>query len=169
MLTESALLDGGRLVVAPAMNVRMWEHPATPANAAPLRERGAVLVGPEAGELAEGEVGHGPPGAARGDRRGDPGSRSLGAGRAASRGDGCSSPPAAHASRSTRVRYLGNRSTGRMGVALAEEAPRAEREVTTLLGSAACGRPPVRSCRVGTTADLEREALARAAGWPTWC
>ena len=38
----------GALVVAPAMNVRMWEHPATQANVATLRERGAVIVGPEA-------------------------------------------------------------------------------------------------------------------------
>ena len=41
------------------MNVRMWEHPATQANAATLRERGVELIGPDTGELAEGETGLG--------------------------------------------------------------------------------------------------------------
>ena len=59
VLTEAALAHRGPILVAPAMNTRMWEHPATQANAATLRERGVELIGPEAGELAEGEVGLG--------------------------------------------------------------------------------------------------------------
>ena len=59
VLTEAALAHRGPVVVAPAMNTRMWEHPATQANLALLRERGAVVVGPSEGELAEGEVGVG--------------------------------------------------------------------------------------------------------------
>ena len=59
VLTEAALAHRGPILVAPAMNTRMWEHPATQANAATLRERGVELIGPESGELAEGEVGLG--------------------------------------------------------------------------------------------------------------
>src|SRR5262249_38843786 len=49
----------GRVLPAPAMNVRMWEHPATRENAALLTARGLELIGPEEGELAEGETGVG--------------------------------------------------------------------------------------------------------------
>ena len=59
VLTEAALAHRGPVVVAPAMNTRMWEHPATQANLALLQQRGAVVVGPDEGELAEGEVGTG--------------------------------------------------------------------------------------------------------------
>ena len=59
VLTEAALAHAGPVLVAPAMNTRMWEHEATQANAATLRARGVELIGPEAGELAEGEVGPG--------------------------------------------------------------------------------------------------------------
>src|SRR5215210_1365668 len=58
VLTQAALAFRGPVLVAPAMNVRMWEHPATKENVARLVERGVELIGPEAGELAEGE--HGP-------------------------------------------------------------------------------------------------------------
>src|SRR5919197_1037555 len=59
VLTEAALAHRGPTLVAPAMNARMWSHPATQANVALLRERGVELIGPEEGELAEGEVGMG--------------------------------------------------------------------------------------------------------------
>src|SRR6185369_12851083 len=59
VLTQLALAYRGPFLVAPAMNVRMWEHPATAANVALLRERGVGLIGPDAGELAEGESGLG--------------------------------------------------------------------------------------------------------------
>src|SRR3970282_1285713 len=59
LLTEAPRAHTGPLLVAPAMNVRMWEHPATQANVALLRARGVVFAGPLAGELAEGEVGVG--------------------------------------------------------------------------------------------------------------
>ena len=86
------------------MNVRMWEHPATQANVATLRERGVELVGPESGELAEGESGVG--------RMAEPATileriRELSGGspprvaRAGSPASASSSPPAEPASRST--------------------------------------------------------------------
>src|SRR5436305_1650049 len=54
VLTEAALAHRGPVLVAPAMNPRMWAHPATRANAEALRSRGVVLVGPDEGETAEG-------------------------------------------------------------------------------------------------------------------
>ncbi len=59
ILTEAALAHRGPLVLAPAMNTRMWTHSATQANVDILRSRGAIVVGPDEGELAEGEVGAG--------------------------------------------------------------------------------------------------------------
>src|ERR671931_839268 len=59
VLTQAALAFRGSLLVAPAMNVRMWEHPATQENVERLHARGVELVGPEEGELAEGESGFG--------------------------------------------------------------------------------------------------------------
>src|SRR5947207_13514046 len=59
VLTEAALAHRGPMLVAPAMNPRMWLHPATRANAETLRSRGILLVGPDEGETAEGELGVG--------------------------------------------------------------------------------------------------------------
>src|ERR1700746_2805300 len=59
VLTEAALAHRGPVLVAPAMNPRMWSHPATRANAELLRARSVVLVGPDEGETAEGEFGVG--------------------------------------------------------------------------------------------------------------
>src|SRR3954470_21375664 len=59
LVTEAALAHRGPALVAPAMNPRMWLHAATRANAATLRARGVVLVGPDEGETAEGELGVG--------------------------------------------------------------------------------------------------------------
>jgi phosphopantothenoylcysteine decarboxylase/phosphopantothenate--cysteine ligase len=129
VLTQTALAFPGRVLVAPAMNVRMWEHPATQANAAALAERGVEMIGPEEGELAEGETGVG--------RMTEPeeifarcqvllgvGGRLQGRRVLVSAG-GTREPLDA-------VRFLGNRSSGRMGVALAEEARRRGAAVTLL-------------------------------------
>ncbi len=59
LLTQAALAYRGPVLAAPAMNVRMWEHPATRANVRLLIERGVELIGPAEGELAEGETGLG--------------------------------------------------------------------------------------------------------------
>src|SRR5437763_4467376 len=59
VLTEAALAHRGPVLVAPAMNPRMWAHPATRVNAETLRARGVVLVGPDEGETAAGELGVG--------------------------------------------------------------------------------------------------------------
>ncbi len=59
LLSTTALACTAPLLIAPAMNVHMWEHPATQANVACLRERGALFIGPEVGELACGYAGRG--------------------------------------------------------------------------------------------------------------
>ena len=160
VLTEAALAYRGPFVVAPAMNVRMWEHPATRENVARLRERGVEVVGPDAGELAEGEVGLG--------RMSEPeeilarcrellgGERSLAGKRVLVTAGGTREPL-------DSVRFLGNRSSGRMGVALAAEARRRGADVTLLYANGSVPPPQgVHVVETPTAADLAREALARA-------
>jgi phosphopantothenoylcysteine decarboxylase/phosphopantothenate--cysteine ligase len=128
VLTEAALAHRGPVLVAPAMNPRMWSAAATRANAEALLRRGVELVGPDEGELAEGEWGVG--------RMAEPDE-------IAARVEQLLVPPSLAGRRvlvtagGTRepldsVRFLGNRSSGRMGVALAEEARRRGAEVILL-------------------------------------
>lgn len=168
LLTETALAHRGPLVVAPAMNTAMWEHPATQANLALLVERGAVVVGPGEGELAEGLVGVG--------RMAEPEeiaaqvAELLGDSVAAA-GNVTSALAARHVvvtAGGTRepldqVRFVGNRSSGRMGVALAEAARERGARVTMLAANLQV--PPPQGVEVvptPTAADLRREALARS-------
>jgi phosphopantothenoylcysteine decarboxylase/phosphopantothenate--cysteine ligase len=161
VLTEAALAHRGPFLVAPAMNTHMWEHPATEANLALLRSRGVEVIGPEAGELAEGDVGAGRMAepkaiAARIEEllAGAPGSL---AGRRILVTAGGTREPL------DSVRFVGNRSSGRMGVALAAEARRRGAEVTLLAAHLAVPAPiGVEVVETPTAADVEREALARA-------
>lgn len=164
ILTEAALAHSGPVLVAPAMNARMWAHPATQANAATLRERGVEIVGPVEGELAEGDVGPGRMAepediAVRVEQmlaRSVPGPGGLAGRRVLVTAGGTREPL-------DSVRYLGNRSSGRMGVALAEEARRRGAEVTLLAANLAVTAPSgVTVVETPTAMDLEREALARA-------
>ncbi len=164
LLTEAALAHAGPVLVAPAMNVRMWEHPATQANAALLRERGVELIGPAEGELAEGEIGAG--------RMAEPDAIAaritdlLGADQ--SRPGSLEGRRVLVSAGGTRepldsVRFLGNRSSGRMGVALAQEARSRGADVTLLAANLVVDVPAgVTVIQTPTAADLEREALARA-------
>jgi phosphopantothenoylcysteine decarboxylase/phosphopantothenate--cysteine ligase len=160
VLTEAALAHRGPVLVAPAMNPRMWAHAATRANVETLRARGVEVIGPDEGETAEGELGVGrmsepeeifalvqellvPPSALRGKRV------LVSAG-------GTREPLDA-------VRFVGNRSSGRMGVALAAEAARRGARVTLLAANLAVPAPSgVELVATPTAAELEREALARA-------
>jgi phosphopantothenoylcysteine decarboxylase/phosphopantothenate--cysteine ligase len=160
VLTEAALAHRGPVLVAPAMNPRMWAHPATRANAEALRTRGVVLVGPDEGETAEGELGVG--------RMAEP-EEILGAARSLLVGSGpLSGKRVLVSAGGTRepvdtVRFVGNRSSGRMGVALAAEARRRGADVTLLAANLAVPAPPgVELVETPTAADLEREALSRA-------
>jgi len=161
VLTEAALAHDGPVLVAPAMNQRMWAHPATRANAETLRARGVELIGPEDGELAEGESGVGrmsePDAIAARVRELLGGSRSPLAGKRVLVSAGGTREPL------DSVRFVGNRSSGRMGVALAAEARRRGAEVTLLASNLAVPAPGgVEVVQAPTAADVEREALARA-------
>jgi phosphopantothenoylcysteine decarboxylase/phosphopantothenate--cysteine ligase len=128
VLTEAALAHRGPVLVAPAMNPRMWAHPATRENVDALRARGIELVGPDEGEMAEGEWGVGRLAepeeiAARVAQLLAPGPL---AGRRVLVTAGGTREPL------DSVRFLGNRSSGRMGVALAEEARRRGADVILL-------------------------------------
>jgi phosphopantothenoylcysteine decarboxylase / phosphopantothenate---cysteine ligase len=162
VLTEAALAHAGPVLVAPAMNVRMWKHPATQANAEILLARGVELIGPVEGELAEGELGAGrmaePEEIAAAVERILAGhsSGSLSGQRVVISAGGTREPLDA-------VRFVGNRSSGRMGVALAEEALLRGADVTLLAAHLAVPAPEgVTVVDTPTASDLEREALARA-------
>jgi phosphopantothenoylcysteine decarboxylase/phosphopantothenate--cysteine ligase len=161
VLTEAALAHEGPVIVAPAMNHRMWSHPATQANVATLLGRGVELVGPEDGELAEGETGVG--------RMSEPAAivaraeALLGGSGSALRGKRVLVSAGGTREPLDAVRFVGNRSSGRMGVALAAEARRRGAEVTLLASNLAVPEPAgVEVVQAPTAADVEREALARA-------
>ncbi len=161
VLTEAALAHRGPVLVAPAMNPRMWAHPATQANATTLRERGLELIGPDEGETAEGELGVGrmsePEEIVREAEKLLAGTGPLAGKRVLVSAGGTREPIDA-------VRFVGNRSSGRMGVALAAEARRRGAHVTLLGANLAVAAPPgVELVETPSAADLEREALARAA------
>jgi phosphopantothenoylcysteine decarboxylase/phosphopantothenate--cysteine ligase len=159
VLTEAALAHRGPLLVAPAMNPRMWSHAATRANAETLRARGVVLVGPDEGETAEGELGVG--------RMTEPeeivrAAEALLAGAGPLAGKNVLISAGGTREPIDAVRFVGNRSSGRMGVALAAEARRRGARVTLLGANLAVAAPPgVELVETPSAADLEREALAR--------
>src|SRR5580765_2694803 len=110
LLTEAALAHRGPVLVAPAMNPRMWAHPATRTNAETLLGRGVELVGPDEGETAEGEWGLGRMAepteiARRAEQLLTPGT--LAGRRVVVTAGGTREPLDA-------ARYVGNRSSGRM-------------------------------------------------------
>ena len=163
LLTEAALAHQGPVLVAPAMNTRMWEHPATQANVAVLRSRGVELVGPAEGDLAEGEVGVGR--MAEPEEIADRVAELLGEAPRPGPLDGRRVLVSAGGTREAidSVRFVGNRSSGRMGVALAEEARSRGADVTLLAANLAVAAPTdVTVVETPTAADLEREALARS-------
>jgi phosphopantothenoylcysteine decarboxylase/phosphopantothenate--cysteine ligase len=148
LVTTLCLATAAPLTVCPAMNHRMWLHPATQANVATLRQRGASVVGPNDGPLAEGESGPG--------RLAEPEEivAALAAGRAAAAVPLAAAPTPVAASAGggalhglrllisagptyedlDPVRYLGNRSSGKMGYALAAAAARQGASVVLVSG-----------------------------------
>lgn len=160
LVAEAALAHRGPMLLAPAMNPRMWSNQATQANLATVRERGAELVGPDEGETAEGEWGVG--------RMAEPaeifercrellGETNSLAGRHVLVSAGGTREPL------DAVRFLGNRSSGRMGVALAEEAKKRGAEVTLLAANLTVPAPGgVSLVQVPTAGAMLEEALARS-------
>jgi len=159
LLTSAALAVDVPLVVAPAMNDKMWHHPATQANVALLAERGATVIEPGLGRLASrGEEGRGrlpsPPElmevveqvlAARFEER------QTWLGRRVLVTAGGTREPI------DSVRYVGNRSSGRMGFAVAAAAAARGATVTVVAANVALPTPEgVRRVDVETAAELER-------------
>jgi len=157
LLTSAALACTAPLVLAPAMNNHMWEHPATRGNIETLRLRGATIVPPGTGPLAsKGEWGEGrlaEPAeilaAVEGTLSGFP---SLDGLRVLVTAGGTREPV-------DSVRYVGNRSSGRMGVALSTEAARRGADVTLIAANVALDVPSgVRTVHVETAAELDAAA-----------
>ena len=161
LLTATMLEYDGPIVLAPAMHTGMWSHPATRRNVATLRDRGAVLVGPVDGPLAHGDTGMGrlaDPDAILGAviAAAAPPDRSL-EGRRVLIAAGPTHEPL------DPVRFLGNRSTGRMGVEVAEQALARGAAVTLVLGPDTVPPPPAATVvRVGTAEEM-RDAVITAA------
>ncbi len=149
------------VVLAPAMNTRMWLHPGTQENLAVLRGRGVSIVEPESGWLAEREVGWG--------RLADPERivrATLAAARRSSQLAGRTVLVTAGPTREPvdPVRYLSNRSSGRMGYALAAAAARRGARVVLVSGPVELAPPyGVELLRVESAAQMH-EAVLRAAG-----
>jgi phosphopantothenoylcysteine decarboxylase/phosphopantothenate--cysteine ligase len=160
LVAEAALAHRGPVLLAPAMNPRMWSSPATQANVKTLRVGGAVFVGPDEGETAEGEWGVGrmaEPEEIFGRSRELLGEIDSLAGRRVLVSAGGTREPL------DAVRFLGNRSSGRMGVALAEEARRRGAAVTLLAANLAVPAPRgVEVIETPTAAAMLDEALARS-------
>lgn len=160
-LTTTALAFRGPLVLAPAMHAEMWAQEAVRANVATLKDRGAVFVGPEEGPLASGEWGIGRfadplavVDAVAGQLAGAPGEL---AGRTVLVSAGPTYEPV------DPVRFLGNRSSGKMGFALAAEAARRGARTVLIAGPVALATPPgVERVDVETAREMG-EALRRHA------
>ncbi|MGI9187404.1 MAG: bifunctional phosphopantothenoylcysteine decarboxylase/phosphopantothenate--cysteine ligase CoaBC, partial [Gaiellales bacterium] len=158
VVAESALALAGQLLIAPAMNHRMWLHPATQQNIETLKARGAIVVGPEDGQLAEGE--EGPGRLAQPDRitqaiRMLLGDGSLTGKRVLITAGGTREPL-------DSVRFLGNRSSGKMGVALADEALARGAEVTTILSNTLVRPLGGTQIDAPTAADLQHATTEHA-------
>jgi len=164
LLSTLCLATEAPLHLAPAMNRVMWEHPAVQANLATLRARGATVLGPDSGSQACGETGAG--------RMWEP--EAIAAAVLAAPPD-----PAVAAVLGGRrllltagptvedldpVRYLGNRSSGRMGYAIAAQAQRLGLQVTLVSGPVNLPVPPGVERVAVRSAEAMREAvMARVA------
>jgi phosphopantothenoylcysteine decarboxylase/phosphopantothenate--cysteine ligase len=172
LLTATLLTATCPVLLAPAMHTEMWEHPATRANVALLRERGVQVVEPASGRLTGADTGPG--------RLPEP-EQLYAACRAALAGAGPTGPAPDLAGRTvvvsaggTRepldpVRYLGNRSSGKQGVALARAAARRGAKVTLVAANvdpstaaAAVDSAGVDLVAVGTALELRDAVLAAA-------
>lgn len=146
------------LLAAPAMNVNMWRHPATQANVERLRERGVRFVGPEAGFLACGWEGEGrmaEPAAIAAEVEALLAAKTLAGERFVVTAGGTREPI-------DPVRVVANRSSGKMGYAIAAEAARRGADVALVSGPVALPAPPgVR--RVAVETALEMRDAVRAA------
>lgn len=179
LLTATILTTGAPVVLAPAMHTRMWTNPATVHNVATLRSRGLTVIDPDTGPLTGGDVGAGR--LPEPERIVERALAVLDAARAADAADGAGRGGAGAPLAGLRVvvsaggtrepidpvRYLGNRSSGRQGAALAAAAAAAGADVVLVaanVGPEVLGLVPggVEIIPVGTALEL-RDAVRGAA------
>jgi phosphopantothenoylcysteine decarboxylase/phosphopantothenate--cysteine ligase len=155
-LTTMYLAARVPVLVAPAMNVNMWEHPATQANLEILRQRGVRVIEPGAGDLACGMVGPG--------RMAEPEQIAEAVLNTLGHRHDLAGETVLVTAGGTRealdpVRFLGNRSSGKMGYALAEAAQARGARVILISGPSALYPPAACEVVHVTTADEMREAV----------
>lgn len=169
LLTNTLLATRAPVLFAPAMHTEMWQHPATQANVEVLRSRGAVVLDPAVGRLTGTDSGPG--------RLPEPADIFAACQRVlagAQRVEPAAALPLAGvrvliSAGGTReavdpVRFLGNRSSGKQGYALADVAVRRGAEVTLVSANVAVPAPaPAELIRVESAIELHREMSARAA------
>lgn len=161
LLTNVLLATRAPVLVCPAMHTEMWEHPAVQDNLRLLRSRGVHVVEPESGRLAGGDVGTG--------RLADPASivaavdqllaseehRDLTGLRIVVSAGGTREPI-------DPVRFIGNRSSGKQGYAVAEEAAARGAKVTLVTTVSAPASAGIDIVRVDTAAQMEQAVRSRS-------
>lgn len=159
VLTATILASETPLAIAPAMNNKMWSHPATLDNLNSLIQRGAIILGPASGDQACGEVGEG--------RLLEPLdiiaelSRYLLPKALAGKTVVITAGPTYEPI--DPVRFIGNRSSGKMGFALAQAAVEAGAEVTLISGPVNLPTPAkVKRINVNTAAEMHQQSLQAA-------
>lgn len=159
-VTAIALASRAPLVIAPAMDAGMWTHPATQRNVETLRGFGHRIIDPEVGALASGLTGVG--------RLADPASIVETVERLFARAGDLDGLQVVVSAGGTRepidpVRFIGNRSSGKMGVAIAEAARDRGASVTLIAGVMSVSPPRGMTVVEATTAATMRQAVLRAA------
>jgi len=158
LLTATLLATRAPVVICPAMHTEMWEHPAVQDNLAVLRRRGVHIVEPEAGRLAGGDVGVG--------RLADPAVivAAVESALTAPDLDGLRVLVTAGGTREPidPVRFIGNRSSGKQGHALADEAASRGAKVTLVTTTDRPSAAGVEVLRVDTAAQMADAVLGRA-------
>jgi len=160
LLGNTILASTAPLVIAPAMHTEMWQNAATVANIATLRQRGVTVVGPAVGQLTGADSGPGrmsePEEIVEVALRTAAGRQDLAGRRILVTAGGTREPL-------DPVRFIGNRSSGKQGVALAVAAADRGAEVTLIAANLEVDVPStVRVVRVRSTLDLERAATSAA-------
>lgn len=161
LLTATLLATRAPVLVAPAMHTEMWEHPAVQENVATLRRRGVHVVDPESGRLAGGDVGAG--------RLADPARIAVAAAAVLAVGKDLAGVRVLVTAGGTReaidpVRFLGNRSSGKMGYALAEVASHRGAAVTLVSTQDRPTSGAIELVHVESAEDMHREVVARFDG-----
>ncbi len=163
LLTATLLATRAPVLVAPAMHTEMWEHPSVADNLRVLRDRGVHVVPPEEGRLAGGDIGAG--------RLADPATIVAAAdailSATATGADDLAGLSVLVTAGGTRealdpVRYLGNRSSGKQGFAIAEEAAARGAKVTLVATVARPVSVGIDVVRVETAAEMHAEVMRRA-------